>query len=126
MPLERIAVFSETLYADIRLPAGARFALPSETPERGLYILEGEVTLAGERFSAGSLLALHPGRGAVVETDAPAHVALIGGAPLDGRRHLWWNFVSSSKERLEQAKADWKEGRFPPVPGESEFIPLPE
>lgn len=121
-----VEVFSETLYADIALPAGGRFTLPSETPERGLYIMQGEVSLAGETFTAGSMLALNPGREAVVEAAQPARVALIGGAPLDGRRHLWWNFVSSSKERLEQAKADWKEGRFPAVPGETEFIPLPE
>ena len=121
-----VEVFSETLYADIALPAGGRFALPTETPERGLYIMQGEVSLAGETFSAGSMLALNPGREAVVEAAQAARVALIGGAPLDGRRHLWWNFVSSSKERLEQAKADWKEGRFPAVPGETEFIPLPE
>lgn len=121
-----VEVFSETLYADIALPAGGRFTLPTETPERGLYIIQGEVSLAGETFSAGSMLALNPGREAVVEAAQLARVALIGGAPLDGRRHLWWNFVSSSKERLEQAKADWKDGRFPAVPGETEFIPLPQ
>ena len=121
-----VKVFSETLYADIALPAGERFALSTETPERGLYIMQGAVSLAGETFSAGSLLVLNPGREAVVEAAQPARVALIGGAPLDGRRHLWWNFVSSSKERLEQAKTDWKEGRFPAVPGETEFIPLPQ
>ena len=121
-----VEVFSETLYADIALPAGGRFTLPTETPERGLYVMQGEVSLAGETFSAGSMLALNPGREAVVEAAQAARMALIGGAPLDGRRHLWWNFVSSSKERLEQAKADWKNGRFPTVPGETEFIPLPE
>ena len=121
-----VEVFSETLYADIALPAGGRFTLPTETPERGFYIMQGEVSLAGETFTAGSMLALNPGREVVVETAQPARVALIGGAPLDGRRHLWWNFVSSSKERLEQAKADWKDGCFPAIPGETEFIPLPE
>ena len=121
-----VEVFSETLYADIALPAGGRFTLPTETPERGLYIMQGEVSLAGETFSAGSMLVPNPGREAVVEAAQAARVALIGGAPLDGRRHLWWNFVSSSKERLEQAKADWKDGCFPAVPGETEFIPLPE
>jgi redox-sensitive bicupin YhaK (pirin superfamily) len=61
-----------------------------------------------------------------VQARAPARIALVGGAPLDGERHLWWNFVSSSRERIERAKEDWKHGRFAPVPGESEFIPLPE
>jgi redox-sensitive bicupin YhaK (pirin superfamily) len=72
------------------------------------------------------MLVIRSGDPVTVTAGGPARVLLLGGAPLDGPRHLWWNFVSSSAERIEQAKADWREGRFPRVPGETEFIPLPE
>jgi redox-sensitive bicupin YhaK (pirin superfamily) len=121
-----VPALSPMVYADAALDAGARLAVPPEHEERALYIAEGSIELAGSRHEAGRLLVLRSG--STVELSAPsgARLLLLGGAPLDGRRHLWWNFVASSPERIERAKADWKEGRFPPVPGETEFIPLPE
>jgi redox-sensitive bicupin YhaK (pirin superfamily) len=121
-----VKTFSEMFYADVSLEGGAVVPVPTEHEERALYIAEGSIELAGSRHEAGRLLVLRSG--STVELSAPsgARLLLLGGAPLDGRRHLWWNFVASSPERIERAKADWKEGRFPPVPGETEFIPLPE
>ena len=72
------------------------------------------------------LLVFRPGDPITVTARAPTRLMLLGGEPMDGPRHIWWNFVSSSKERIEQAKADWQAGRFAPVPGDAEFIPLPE
>ena len=88
--------------------------------------MSGEVGIDGEGFPAGTMVVFRGGATPRLRANAAARVALVGGAPLAGRRHLWWNFVSSSKERIEQAKADWKSGRFDAVPGDSEFIPLPE
>jgi redox-sensitive bicupin YhaK (pirin superfamily) len=121
-----VAVFSPMFYADVTLNAGARFALNDEHAERAVYIVEGGITVAGTDYAAGRLLIFPTGGTAVLTATATSRVMVFGGAPMDGPRHIWWNFVSSSKERLEQAKADWRAQRFAPVPGESEFIPLPE
>ena len=121
-----VATLSELFCADATLATGARLELAAEHEERGLYVLSGAVTLAGERFGPEQLVVLKPGEAAVVSATAPSRLLLLGGARLDGPRHIWWNFVSSSKERIEQAKADWRAGRFTPVPGEAESIPLPE
>jgi len=82
--------------------------------------------VVGDRFAAGRLLVFRPGDAITLRAAPAARLLLLGGAPLDGPRHIWWNFVSSSKERIEQAKADWKAGRFARVAGDDEFIPLPE
>jgi redox-sensitive bicupin YhaK (pirin superfamily) len=116
----------ETLMADVTLAAGASLPLDADTEERAIYIVSGEVEIAGDRFEAGRLLVFKPGDRITVTATAPARIAVVGGAAMDGPRHIWWNFVSSRKERIEQAKADWKAGRFEGVPGETEFIPLPE
>ena len=121
-----VETFSEMFYADVELAGGARFPVPTEHEERAAYLVEGEVELAGQSFAAGQLLVLHPGEEIALSAPSPARILLLGGAPMDGPRHIWWNFVSSSKERIEQAKADWKAGRFAPVPGDPELIPLPE
>jgi hypothetical protein len=121
-----VAVFSEMFYADAALDAGARLEFPADHEERALYVVEGRIAIAGEAFEAGQLLVFRPGDVITVDAAAAARLLLLGGEPMDGPRHLWWNFVSSSNERIEQAKEDWKQGRFPPVPGETEFIPLPE
>lgn len=112
--------------ADLRLDPGTVLPVPADWPERGIYVSNGEVELGGDRFAEGQLLVLQPGREARLTASGPARLMLLGGDPMDGPRHIWWNFVSSSKDRIEQAKADWKQRNFPPVPQETEFIPLPE
>ena len=89
-------------------------------------MIEGSVEIAGQAFDAGRLLLFRPGDAVSVKATSPARLLLLGGDAMDGPRHIWWNFVSSSRERIEQAKADWKAGRFAPVSGDSELIPLPE
>jgi redox-sensitive bicupin YhaK (pirin superfamily) len=114
-------------YADAVLETGAELTLPDDYEERAIHVAEGGITLAGDSFGAGQLLVCRPGEQIGVKAPGRARVLLLGGDPLDGPRHVWWNFVSSSRERIEQAKRDWKEGRFPKVPGDdAEFIPLPE
>jgi redox-sensitive bicupin YhaK (pirin superfamily) len=120
-----VRTFSETLYADVALDAGAQLVVPHEPEERALYLVDGTVAITGEEFAPGRLLVLRPATEIVVTARSPVRLMLLGGAPLDGPRHIWWNFVSSSRDRIEQAKADWQAGRFPTVPGESDFIPLP-
>ena len=118
---------SETLYADIRLSPGARVKIPADAEERAIYTLEGEVVITGDVFPAERLLVFKPGDEIIVSSESGAHFMLFGGASLTSKRYIWWNFVSSSKERIEQAKEEWKTGRFDIVPGdEEEFIPLPE
>jgi redox-sensitive bicupin YhaK (pirin superfamily) len=98
----------------------------ADTEERAVYLISGEVDIAGDRFTAGRLLVFRPGDRITVTAVSDAHLVLLGGAAMDGPRHIWWNFVSSRKERIEQAKADWKLSRFDAVPGDDkEFIPLP-
>ena len=110
-----------------RLDAGARLPIEDEHIERAVYVVEGSIGCDGRDFHAGTLVVLRPGAAASLTAAAPARVMIVGGARLDGERHIYWNFVSSEKARLERAKSDWKSGRFPSVPGdEVEFIPLPE
>jgi redox-sensitive bicupin YhaK (pirin superfamily) len=120
---------SEMFYADITLVEGARLSIPTEHEERAAYIVEGSVEFLPHdgTYSAGQLLIFKPGAEITLRAHAssPARMMLLGGERMDGPRHIWWNFVSSSKERIEQAKEDWKAGRFAPVPEETEFIPLP-
>ncbi len=119
-----VVVRSETLYLDIALSAGDAFPLPM-AEERALYVVEGLAQLDGEPLPPGRLVVLAPGEEPMLSAEGAARVVLIGGAPL-GHRFIWWNFVSSSRERLLKAADDWAAGRFPPVPGETEFIPLPD
>ena len=121
-----VPTFSEMFYADARLEAGARLPLPAEHEERAVYVVGGEVEVAGDRFAEGQLLVFRPGDAITLTASGPARLLLLGGEPMDGPRHIWWNFVSSRQDRIEQAKADWRAGRFAAVPGETEFIPLPE
>ncbi|RWH82847.1 MAG: pirin family protein [Mesorhizobium sp.] len=118
---------SDTLYADLSLAPGASLKIPADAEERAIYTLEGEVSISGDRFPAERLLVFRPGDEIVVSSQGGAHFMLFGGASLGSKRYIWWNFVSSSKERIEQAKEEWKTGRFDIVPGdEEEFIPLPD
>jgi redox-sensitive bicupin YhaK (pirin superfamily) len=122
-----VTTLSETLFADATLALGATLPFDTHAEERALYIVSGEIDIAGDRFGAGQLLVFRPGDPITITAVSEARVVLIGGAAMDGPRYIWWNFVSSRKERIEQAKAEWKERRFDIVPGdEIEFIPLPE
>jgi redox-sensitive bicupin YhaK (pirin superfamily) len=122
-----VATFSEMFFADVRLEKGARLPIDATHEERGAYLTEGTVEIAGDVFEAGRLVVFRPGDAHVVTALTAARLILLGGEPMDGHRHIWWNFVSSSKERIEQAKEDWKNGRFNKVFGdEKDFIPLPE
>jgi len=117
---------TETIYADIALPCEARITIPADYEERALYPVFGSVEIGGTAVEPGELLVLVPGQEISVRALQDARLILLGGATMDGPRHIWWNLVSSSKERIEQAKEDWKSGRFPKVPGDDDFIPLPE
>jgi redox-sensitive bicupin YhaK (pirin superfamily) len=121
-----VATVSEMVYADATLGAGARLAFPVEHEERAIYVVKGVIDIASRSFGASQLLVLKRGVETAVVAPQGARLLLLGGTALDGVRHIWWNFVSSSQPRIDQAKADWKAGRFPAVPGETEFIPLPE
>ena len=121
-----VGMLSEWLYAEVALAAGAIAPLDPDQEERAVYVVEGEVDVAGETFEGPRLLVFRPGDRMSVRATRPARLMFLGGAALEGPRYIWWNFVSSRRERIEQAKEDWKTGRFTPVPGETEFIPLPE
>jgi len=121
-----VATTSDTIFADVMLNAGAKFPLEAAHEERAVYVVDGEIDIAGDRFGAGRLLVFRPGDQLTVSAVTPAHVVILGGAAMDGPRHIWWNFVSSRKDRIEAAKADWQAGHFDKVPGdEIEFIPAP-
>lgn len=120
-----VQCLSPLFYVDAILDAGASLEITDEYAERGFYISEGAVDFGGKNFKEGDFILVGAGR-ALIEAKAPARLMLLGGAPLDAERFIFWNFVSSSKSRIEQAKQDWREGRFGKVPGETEFIPLPE
>lgn len=123
-----VATASPLFYADAVLAADARVPLPAQHEERAAYVLQGDVEAGGERHQAGRMLVFRAGDGRALTAGAEgARLLLLGGAALDGPRYLFWNFVSSSRERIEQAKADWRAQRFAQVPGDDqEFIPLPE
>lgn len=124
---------SEVFYADARLAPGAAIPLPDDHEDRGVYVLEGDVTCAGQTFEAGRMLVFRPGdRISVRAGDRGARLMLLGGATMDGPRHIWWNFVASSQERIDAAReawraGDWMHGRFSLPPGDdAEHIPAPE
>jgi len=113
-------------YADALLESGSQLEFDSEYEQRAIYILSGATESGGRRFEAAHLLVLRARECVRVHALMRSRLMLLGGEPLDGPRHLWWNFVSSSRERIAEAKAAWREGRFGVVPGdEQEFIPLP-
>jgi redox-sensitive bicupin YhaK (pirin superfamily) len=121
-----VQVFSHTLYADAMLTEGKSLPLPQEHEERAVYLLSGTLGIADEVFEAPRLLIFRPGDHITIRAVTDVRCILLGGEPTDGTRHIWWNFVSSSKERIEQAKADWVAGRFGLIPADdTEFIPLP-
>ncbi len=123
-----VKTFSPIFYADARFAAGGALHYAAEHEERALFIIDGEVQTGGiEVHGPGALLALEKDEEVTLYADAPARVMLLGGAKLDGDRHIWWNFVSSSRDRIERAKQEWRDGKFGRIPGDDkEFIPLPE
>ena len=128
-----VRTFTEMFYADVELAPGAKVPLPDGHEDRGLYVVSGAVTIAGQRFEAMQMMTFRPGdRITIVAGPEGARLMLLGGETLGGPRYIWWNFVASSQERIEAAKAawrqgDWAHGRFHLPPGdEAEFIPLPE
>ncbi len=116
---------SETLYVELKIDADASVELP-RTEELGVFVVDGDISVDGQVIPAGFLAVVENDAAVTIEASSRSHVMLCGGATLPGERILWWNFVSSSRARLQQAKADWRDGRFEPVPGESDFIPLPD
>ena len=122
-----VAFPHEALFAEAVLAPGAVLPLDADYDERAVYVASGAIDIAGDRFEEGRLLVFRPGDRISILAVAQSRLLLLGGEPMDGPRHIWWNFVSSSKERIKQAKADWSAGRFGLVPGdEKEFIPLPD
>lgn len=114
-------------YAEAVLAPGATLPLDPDYDERGVFVASGEIDIAGETFAAGQLLVFHPGDRISIMALSQARLMLLGGEPMDGPRHIWWNFVSSSKDRIAAAKSDWKAKRFAAVPDDAEeFTPLPE
>jgi redox-sensitive bicupin YhaK (pirin superfamily) len=121
-----VRVFSEMFYADAQFSAGGVIAMTAEHEERAVFVVEGELDIGGESYGPGAMVLLDPDTATTALAYAPARAMLLGGAKLDGERHLWWNFVSSSREKIEAAKTAWKEQRLGTVADDPEFIPLPE
>ncbi len=120
-----VQTHSPLFYADVHFHQSGCFPVPAEHAERAIYVVSGKVTLEGETLEPGLVHVLQPGSAAVVEVEGEARLVVFGGASLEGPRRIWWNFVASDSALIDQAKQDWEAQRFPPVPGESEFIPLP-
>jgi redox-sensitive bicupin YhaK (pirin superfamily) len=121
-----VDMVSPWFYTEVALDQGMTVPLDPDHEERAIYVIDGEIEIANERYEGPRLLIFLPGDRITVKANTPARMMFLGGDALEGPRHIWWNFVSSSKERIEQAKQDWKSGRFAHVPNEHEFIPLPE
>ncbi|MCZ7860109.1 pirin family protein [Agrobacterium salinitolerans] len=123
-----VSAFTDTLYVDLTLEPGVKFPFSADHEERAIYILSGSLDVAGDIFATDQLLVFRPGDDITLQAGSNGcHIMIFGGAALNERRYIWWNFVSSSKERIEQAKQEWRTGRFDIVPGdEEEFVPLPE
>ena len=122
-----ITQHAATIYADILMLAGATMPIEADADERAVLVALGDASLDGEKLDRYSLYILKPGQAMTLRADSDARVMLLGGEAFTTPRHVWWNFVSSSRERINQAKHDWKAGNFPLVPGDSEeFIPIPE
>ena len=121
-----VAVFSPTLYVAAEMEAGAVLELDAEHEERGVYAVEGDISVAGTPVPRQHLAVIEGRETVTVRAATRARAMLLGGARLDGERFIWWNFVASSRERIDEAKQRWREQRFPRIPGETEFIPLPD
>ncbi len=120
-----VHVFSGMFYVDATCDGDAILELPFEHAERAAYVVEGSIEVEGRSFAEGTLLVFVAGENVKLRAKTASRIALLGGAPLESKRHIWWNFVASTPERIERAKRDWADGKFAPVPGDNEFIPLP-
>jgi redox-sensitive bicupin YhaK (pirin superfamily) len=120
-----VATLMETLYLDIALPAGSELAIPPLAPERALYGVDQPFEIDGAACEPCVMAVLEPGATVRVRADKPARIVLVGGEPLDGHRFMWWNFVSSKKERIAEAAGLWEKQQMGRIPGETEWIPLP-
>ena len=120
-----VHVYSSTLYLECVMPKGSEVALPGQYDEIGAYVVSGSVSIDGRSYGAGVMAVGCGGAAVTLTAEEESRVMVVGGEPL-GERYLYWNFVSSSKERIDKAKSDWREGNFGQVPGETEFIPLPD
>jgi redox-sensitive bicupin YhaK (pirin superfamily) len=117
---------SKTVYLDVAMATGKRLQVPIDIEERAIYVISGEVAIEGDSFAAHQLIVFKPGAEIVIIAQTDAHFVLLGGDSIGSKRYIWWNFVSSSQEKIEQAKEEWRTGKFDIVPGdEEEFIPLP-
>lgn len=120
-----VAQFSDTLYFEARLPNAARLEVPADWAELAAYVVDGRIGVGTDRIGAGEMAVVRPGESMKLEAERDSRIMVIGGAPV-GDRKLWWNFVAPTQARIEQAKADWRNGAFPTIDGDDEFIPLPE
>ena len=121
-----VRVFSPIFYVDAQFDAGTTLPMTNQHEERAAFVIEGEVEIGGGAYREAQMVVFDKSEQATISAKSKARVMLLGGAPLDGDRHVWWNFVSSSRERMERAKEDWKAMRFGTIPGDDrEFIPLP-
>lgn len=122
-----VQVHSPQFYVDVKMPLFSRLTLPMDYPERALYLIEGRLKIGNTTIEPKTMPVFTAGETITIEAETPCHLMLLGGDPLSGKRYIWWNFVSTSIERIEQAKADWLENRFGKIPGDDvEFTPLPE
>lgn len=122
-----VPVYSDLMYVDVVLKPGARLQVPAQHIERAMFVVSGEIEVEGQTgtFGEAQFVVFKPGAEIVLQARSGAHLMMVGGEPFPEPRHIYWNFVSSSKRRIEQAKDDWRQGRFPEIAGETEFIPLP-
>ena len=126
-----VRTFSDMFYGDVVLEAGAAIPMPDDHEDRGVYVIGGTVEIAGDQFETGQMMVFRPGDAITVKAVTGARLMILGGETLNGPRHIWWNFVASSKEKIEAAKeawraGDWEHGRFQLPPNDmDEFIPLP-
>src|SRR5262249_5872920 len=121
-----VAVFSPTLYVAAQMQGGGALELDAEHEERGVYAVDGDVSVAGASVPPQHLAVLESRDSVEVRAATAARVMLLGGAKADGERFIWWNFVASARELIDEAKQRWREQRFPRIPGETEFVPLPD
>ena len=120
-----VATLWPTLYVHAQIASGAPLQVPPDHPERAVYVVQGEIDAGEKRLMAGQLALLEPGKSAALRAMGDSRIMLLGGDRFPTPRHIWWNFVASSQERIDRAKERWRRGQFPAVPGETEFIPLP-